>query len=96
MTRTQTGVNMVPGAERKGCSARTEDTSQLDLPNPNQAAMPNLQKNSNIYQARIGDTTSSKIRLQEGRQRRDAIAIRSGGVGPRVSPELEEGRSLRP
>ena len=60
MTRTQVGVNMVSEAERKDCLARMEDTSQLDLPNPNQAAMPNLHKNSNIYQARIGDTVSSQ------------------------------------
>ena len=60
MTRTQAGVNMMPGTERRRCSARTEDTSQLDLPNPNQAATPNQHKNSNIYQARIRDTASSQ------------------------------------
>ena len=94
MTRTQTGVNMMPGAERRGCSARTEDTSQLDLPNPNQATMLNLHKNSNIYQARIRDTARSQDNAFKKEDDAGTPSLSaSGGVGPRVSPELEEGRS---
>jgi hypothetical protein len=60
MTRTQAGVNMVPGAERRGCSARRDETSQLDLPNPNPERQCRTNKNSNIVRAITGDTTSSQ------------------------------------
>ncbi|KAE8783031.1 Protein ZINC INDUCED FACILITATOR-LIKE 1 [Hordeum vulgare] len=51
---------MVRGAKRRGCLPRTEDTSPLDLPNLNQAAMPNQHKNSDIDRAIITDTGSSQ------------------------------------
>ena len=97
MARTQAGVNMVTGAERKGMldPKRGYITAKPTKPEP-RVATPNQLDHQHLGNQNRGHRERARWRLQEGGRRRDAVAIRSGGIGPRVPPELEEGRSRGP
>ena len=94
MTRTQAGVNMVPGAERQGMlGPNTRNiTAKPTKPEP-RVATPDQLEHQHLENQNRGHREQARWRLQEGGRRRDVVTIRSGGTGPRVSPELEEGRS---
>ncbi|EMS56416.1 Protein ZINC INDUCED FACILITATOR-LIKE 1 [Triticum urartu] len=62
----------------KGCSARREDTTQLDLPNPNKEQQTRTNKVTNIARAKTGDNASK----QDGAFKKEYDAETPSPSGP--------------